>query len=138
MVKSMNRRIFLSRSTRAATLAGMSGGFVAASIAAPASSSGKPKEPTSRRAAAPAAPMHDEILGQGAFRYRVDRFWGLLDPAEHPVKDCHGVVEDRSGRIIVLTNDVRNNLIAYTRAGKFLSAWENRFPAAHGLEISLQ
>jgi len=76
-----------------------------------------------------------EILGQGDFRYRAQRHWGLLDRAQHPVKDCHGITEDRHGRIILLTNETRNNLIAYDKSGKFQSAWEARFPAAHGLEI---
>lgn len=76
-----------------------------------------------------------EILGQGAFRYRANRRWGLLDRAHYPVKDCHGITEDRHGRIVMLTNDTHNNLIAYDKSGKFLSAWETRFPTAHGLEI---
>lgn len=76
-----------------------------------------------------------EILGQGEFRYRANRHWGLLDRAHYPVKDCHGLTENREGRIVLLTNDTRNNLISYEKSGKFISAWENRFPAAHGLEI---
>jgi hypothetical protein len=59
----------------------------------------------------------------------------LLDRAHYPVKDCHGITEDRNGRIVLLTNDTRNNLIAYDKKGKCTSAWETRFPAAHGLEI---
>ena len=76
-----------------------------------------------------------EILGQGELRYRARRHWGLLDRARYPVKDCHGVTEDRNGRIIMLTNDTHNNLIAYDKSGKCMAAWEARFPAAHGLEI---
>ena len=77
-----------------------------------------------------------EILGQGDFRYRAHRHWGLLDRAHYPVKDCHGIAEDRNGRIVLLTNDARNNLIAYDKSGKFLAAWETRFPTAHGFDIS--
>ncbi len=76
-----------------------------------------------------------EILGQGEFRYRAHRRWGALDRARYPVKDCQGIAEDRRGRIILLTNDTHNNLIAYEKGGKFLSSWETRFPAAHGLKI---
>ncbi|HTQ95177.1 MAG TPA: hypothetical protein VMH89_00145, partial [Candidatus Acidoferrum sp.] len=76
-----------------------------------------------------------EVLGQAPFRYRAQRLWGDLDRAKYPVKDCHGIAEDRKGRIILLTNDTHNNLIAYEKSGKFLQAWENRFPTAHGLEI---
>jgi hypothetical protein len=77
----------------------------------------------------------EEILGQGEFRYRAVRHWGVLDRSRYPVKDCHGMTEDRNGRIVMLTNDTHNNLIAYDRNGKLLTAWENRYPAAHGLEI---
>jgi 2-polyprenyl-6-methoxyphenol hydroxylase-like FAD-dependent oxidoreductase len=61
--------------------------------------------------------------------------WGLLDRKRYPVKDCHGITEDRNGRIVMLTNDRHNNLIAYTKAGGYVAAWESRFPAAHALEI---
>jgi peptidylamidoglycolate lyase len=76
-----------------------------------------------------------EILGQGELRYRAQRHWGQLDRARYPVKDCHGITEDRQRRIILLTNDTHNNLIAYDKSGKFITAWETRFPTAHGLEI---
>ncbi len=76
-----------------------------------------------------------EILGQGEFRYRANRFWGVLDRQRYPVQDCHGISEDRHGRIVTLTNHVRNNLIAYDKGGGFLAAWETRFPGPHGLDI---
>ena len=77
-----------------------------------------------------------EVLGQGAFRYRADRYWGQLSRNEYPVKDCHGIAEDCNGRILMLTNDTRNNLLAYNKSGEFLAAWEHRFPGAHGFEIT--
>ena len=58
-----------------------------------------------------------EILGQGDFRYRANRFWGVLDRQRYPVQDCHGISEDRHGRIVTLTNHARNNLIAYEKGG---------------------
>jgi peptidylamidoglycolate lyase len=76
-----------------------------------------------------------EILGQSPFRYRAYRHWGWLDRGHYPVKDCHGIAEDRNERIVLLTNDTHNNLIAYDKDGKFLLAWEKHFPTAHGLEI---
>lgn len=76
-----------------------------------------------------------ELLGQGNFRYRADRFWGLLDHWKYPVKDCQGIARNRHGRIVLLTNDTHNNLIAYTKAGGLVRAWEHRYPGAHGLDI---
>ncbi|MBS1850794.1 MAG: 6-bladed beta-propeller [Acidobacteria bacterium] len=83
----------------------------------------------------PSGACEEEILGQGELRYRAVRHWGVLDRSRYPVKDCHGMTEDRNGRIVMLTNDTHNNLIAYNKQGKLLSAWETRYPAAHGLEI---
>jgi len=77
-----------------------------------------------------------DTLGQGAFQYRADRYWGRLNPDVHPVRDCHGIAEDSLGRIVVLTNDTRNNLIAYDKAGSLCMAWETRFPGAHGLLVA--
>lgn len=82
-----------------------------------------------------AARQPGEALGQGAFRYRQVADWGQLDPAKVPVKDCHAITENREGQIILVTNDVQNNIITYTKAGAFVAKRENRFPAAHALEF---
>lgn len=79
--------------------------------------------------------LEPERLGQGEFQYRADRYWGRLDRQRYPVADCHGIAEDRGGRIVMLTNDTHNNLIAYAHSGEFRAAWESRFPAAHGFDI---
>ena len=92
------------------------------------------------RSAAAAAPADSgtgdgEILGQGIFRYRAHRLWGRLDHLRYPVKDCHGISGDRNDRIVLMTNDTHNNLIAYTPSGGLVRAWEHRFPGAHGFDI---
>jgi peptidylamidoglycolate lyase len=75
------------------------------------------------------------ILGQGNKRYRLDTKWGELDPAKYPVKDCHEMVQDRSGRILLLTNETKNNVIFYDKKGKLLSTWGTTYPGAHGLTL---
>ena len=45
------------------------------------------------------------------------RHWGVLDRTHYPVKDCHGITEDRNGRIVLLTNNTHNNLVAYDESG---------------------
>src|ERR1700722_17059199 len=123
----LSRRFLLTRAASAfAALASASGSVMGAqAIAADA------RKP-------PGHGFDGEILGQGAFRYRAHRHWGLLDREHYPVRDCHGITEDRAGRVVTLTNDIHNNLIAYSKAGVFHAAWENRFPGAHGFEISEQ
>lgn len=111
----MNRRSMLTRA------AGATAGLAAGMHAARAS----------------AAPVGDEVLGQGAFRYRLVPGWGRLDRATVPVEDCHAITEDRDGRIVLLTNDKRNNVIVYRKDGSFVSKREDRFPAAHALEFQV-
>jgi hypothetical protein len=59
------------------------------------------------------------VLSAIAHRHR-----GVLDRTHYPVKDCHGITEDRNGRIVLLTNNTHNNLVAYDKSGRFLLAWE--------------
>jgi peptidylamidoglycolate lyase len=51
------------------------------------------------------------------------------------VNDCHSMVQDRRGRIILLTNEVRNNVVVYDKAGKLLAKWGHDFPGAHGMTL---
>lgn len=74
------------------------------------------------------------ILGQDEFRYRQVVGWGQLGDAT-PVKDCHGLVQDREGHVILLTNHTANNVIVYDRAGKLVHKWGTSFPGAHGLSL---
>lgn len=90
---------------------------------------------SSRPLAHGAAQADSPVLGQGAFRYREVDGWGQLDRAEVPVKDCHAITENRDGQIVLLTNDVRNNIITYDKNGSFVAKREDRFPAAHALEF---
>lgn len=77
----------------------------------------------------------DLILGHGDFRYKVDMNWGLLDQAQFPVKDCHEMVYTKDGHIVMLTNDIRNNIIKYNKDGKLISTWGNEYPGGHGLTL---
>lgn len=81
------------------------------------------------------AERREDILGQGLFRYRAFSHWGQLDHHRYPVKECHGITEDSKGRVVLLTNDTHNNLIAYSKNGTLDAAWEHRFPGAHGFDI---
>lgn len=77
----------------------------------------------------------DLIVGHGSHRYKVDRNWGNLDPNRVPVKDCHEMVIDKKGRIVLLTNHTQNNIIIYNKDGKLLETWGTEYPGAHGLTL---
>ena len=76
------------------------------------------------------------IIGHGDFRYRVHHDWGTQDLTRFPIQNCHEMVEDRRGRLILLTDHPKNNVLIYDRSGKIVDAWTLDLPGAHGLTIS--
>ncbi len=77
----------------------------------------------------------DVIIGHNSHRYKVDLKWGNLDPLKTPVNDCHEMVQDSKGRIVLLTNHIKNNVIVYDKSGKLLETWGTEYPGAHGLTL---
>ncbi len=75
------------------------------------------------------------VYGHNGMKYRIDTKWGELNPEKHPVKDCHEMVQDKKGRIILLTNETKNNVLVYNKSGKLLHYWGNEYPGAHGLTL---
>lgn len=58
------------------------------------------------------------VVGHNGFRYRVHSDWGIPDePSRYPVKDCHEMVVDSLGRIVLLTNHQKNNILIYNADG---------------------
>ena len=76
------------------------------------------------------------ILGHNSHQYKLDSQWGALDPQRYPVRDCHEMVQDSKGRILLLTNHTQNNVLVYDKSGKLLEAWGTDYPGAHGLTLS--
>lgn len=77
----------------------------------------------------------DLILGHNKKRYRLDTKWSQADVARYPVKDCHEMVQDHKGRIILLTNETKNNVLIYDKSGRLLDTWGTEYPGAHGLTL---
>ena len=77
----------------------------------------------------------DTMLGQGKKRYKIDTHWSQADVARYPVNDCHEMVQDSKGRILLLTNETKNNVLIYDKKGKLLTTWGNEYPGAHGLTL---
>jgi hypothetical protein len=75
------------------------------------------------------------VIGHGDFRYRVEADWSDLDPTQTPVKNCHEMVMDRRGRLIMITDEVRNNVITFDKSGRLLDAWGTAYPGGHGLTL---
>ncbi|MDH3708529.1 MAG: 6-bladed beta-propeller [Cyclobacteriaceae bacterium] len=77
----------------------------------------------------------DQIIGHGKYKYRVNKSWGNLDPQKTPVNNCHEMVMDSSGRLIMVGDEVKNNILIYDRSGKLLKTWGTEFPGGHGLTL---
>lgn len=82
-----------------------------------------------------APPFHNTTIGHGAFRYRVDKLWCQANPDTHPVRDCHEMVQASDGRLFLLTNHDRNNMLVFDPEGQLLHGWTLGLPGAHGLTL---
>src|ERR671921_2533772 len=76
-----------------------------------------------------------KVYGHNGMLYRMDEKWGVLNPGKYPVNDCHEMVQDKQGRIILLTNETKNNVLIYSTDGKVLDNWGHIFPGGHGLTL---
>ena len=77
----------------------------------------------------------DKLYGHNGMQYKLDTKWSKADPLRTPVNDCHEMVQDRRGRIYLLTNETRNNVLVFNTSGKLLNTWGNSFPGGHGLTL---
>jgi hypothetical protein len=75
------------------------------------------------------------IIGQGKFRYKVHKDWGNLSASNVAVNNCHEMVLDSKGRLIMVTDEPKNNIIIYDKSGKLIKAWGTDYPGGHGLSI---
>jgi hypothetical protein len=82
-----------------------------------------------------APPFHGSIIGHGAYRYRVDKLWSQADPAMTPVNNCHEMVQVSDGRLFMLTDEIRNNMLIYDKSGRLLDSWTLNLENAHGLTL---
>ena len=64
------------------------------------------------------------VLGHNNKRYKINTKWSKADVARYPVNDCHEMVQDQKGRILLLTNETKNNVLIYNKHGKLLDTWE--------------
>jgi hypothetical protein len=78
------------------------------------------------------------IVGHGAFKYKVDKGWAKISANSTPLINCHEMVEDSKGRLIMIGDHTNNNILIFDKSGKLLDYWGHGFPGGHGLSISKQ
>jgi hypothetical protein len=76
------------------------------------------------------------IYGHNNMKYSLDMQWCKANPMKNPVNDCHEMVQDAKGRIILLTNETKNNIMMFNTSGKLIDYWGESFPGGHGLTLS--
>ncbi|RVU00823.1 6-bladed beta-propeller [Mucilaginibacter limnophilus] len=76
------------------------------------------------------------VYGHNGMQYTMDKDWGVLNRDVNPVNDCHEMVQDSKGRILLTTNETKNNVLIYNKSGKLLESWGHDFPGAHGLTLA--
>ncbi len=79
--------------------------------------------------------LDSEIIGHGDFKYRVHKEWGNLNPNSTPIKNCHEMVLDSKGRLIMITDETKNNIIIYDKSGKVIKTWGHEYKSGHGLTL---
>jgi len=79
--------------------------------------------------------LNGAIIGHGEHRYRVDLEWCKAKREVHPVKDCHEMVMDAQKRLIMITNEAKNNILTFDKDGKVLDAWTLKLRGGHGLSL---
>ena len=77
----------------------------------------------------------DKTYGHNNMTYTLDTNWSEANASQFPVNDCHEMVQDKKGRIILLTNETQNNILIYNTDGKLLDSWGHIFPGGHGLTL---
>jgi sugar lactone lactonase YvrE len=75
------------------------------------------------------------VYGHNNMQYALDTAWCKADPLKNPVNDCHEMVQDADGRILLLTNETKNNIMIFNTSGKLLKTWGDAFPGGHGLTL---
>lgn len=111
----MIRRSFVKQSLSASFLA-----LGSASVGRPAYLTGSDKK----------------TIGHGQFQYEVDNNWAKISVNSNPLLNCHEMVQDSKGRLIMLGDSVKNNILIFDKSGKLLDFWGGSFPGGHGLTLS--
>ena len=59
-------------------------------------------------------------------------------PSKYPVNDCHEMVQDKQGRIILLTNETKNNILIYNTKENCLIHGDMNFRAGMALHCIMK
>ena len=75
-------------------------------------------------------------VGHGDFQYKVDKTWGDLSPAEHPVEHCHEMVLDDRKLLHCSVVSPKADVLTYGRNGKLETSFRFGLTEPHGLTLA--
>lgn len=78
----------------------------------------------------------DIIIGHNGFTYKVDKNWAKIGTNSNPLINCHEMVQDSKGRLIMLGDHTHNNILIFDKSGKLLDYWGTAYGGGHGLTLS--
>ncbi|MEP7230201.1 MAG: 6-bladed beta-propeller [Ginsengibacter sp.] len=78
----------------------------------------------------------DIIIGQGDYKYKVKKDWAKMSIERNPLLNCHEMVMDSKGRLIMIGDHTNNNILVFDTSGKLLDYWGTQYPGGHGLSLS--
>ncbi len=76
------------------------------------------------------------ILGHGDYTYELDANWAQMSKRHVPILNCHEMVMDSKGRLIMIGDHTKNNILIFDKSGKLLDYWGTAYPGGHGLTLS--
>jgi len=79
--------------------------------------------------------LADQILGHNGIQFKLVEGWGKENLKDVHIKNCQGMVTDSKGRLILLTDDPRNNIIIFDTEGKVITQWTLKLSRTHGLSV---
>jgi len=82
--------------------------------------------------------VDDLIIGHGDHRYKVHRDWAKISAVSTPLLNCHEMVIDRNGRLLMIGDHTENNILVFDKSGKLLDSWGTQYPGGHGLTLSAE
>ena len=61
------------------------------------------------------AKTEDLIIGHGSYKYKVDKAWAKINAGTTPLANCHEMVQDSKGNLIMLGDEPKNNVLIFDK-----------------------
>lgn len=77
----------------------------------------------------------ESILGHGDYKYKLTKNWAQISATRIPLLNCHEMVMDSKGRLIMVGDHPQNNILIFDKSGKLLDYWGTAYQGGHGLTL---